>query len=299
MVSSGTVNGDLSSIQSEFSSYTSNTSGLNGSWQGPSFDNFLAKTDNFISEFNSTIEGEMSSFAEACDLYERYVTARKNLETANYNVSEAKKAEDSSAASQWAAKASDYKTEMGNLKPQIEAALVAASSAKLEASTMNYSTSGGSVVASAMNLDGDLILSDSGYVFPFAKGVDAPITSHVGLRDAPTAGASSDHHGTDIGIPEGTEIHSLSSGTVINAGRGDAGGFGNWVRVQQDDGNVVIYGHVSKSDFYNVGDRVNAGDVVALSGNEGVSTGPHLHLEMHDANGNLLDSENYFKDVWT
>lgn len=296
MVSSGNVNGDLSTIQSCFSSYSSSTSGLSGSWSGPSFDNFLAKTDDFISEYGSTLDGEMSSFAEACDLYNQYVTARKNYETSNYNINEANKAKDSNAASEWSVKASEYKAEMDNLRPQIEAALVAASSTKLEANSINYSMSGDKIVPLTFNADGDLILSKSGYVFPFAKGVDAPITSHVGLRNAPTAGASSDHKGTDIGVPIGTEIHSLSSGTVLHAGQ--AQGYGQWVQIQQDDGKIVTYGHVSKYDFFNEGDRVNAGDVVALSGNEGISTGPHLHLQIEDADGNLYDSENFFEDVW-
>ncbi len=149
------------------------------------------------------------------------------------------------------------------------------------------------------NADGLIISDESGYVFPFAEGVSAPITSHVGLRNNPFGGGGTEgHNGTDIGVSFGTEIHAIAGGTVINAGRGDAGGFGNWVRIQQDDGNVVIYGHVSKSDYYSVGDRVEAGDVIANVGSEGRSTGPHLHLEMHDANGNLLDSENYFGDCW-
>ncbi len=295
MVDSGKVTSDLSSIKSSFDSYTSATGGIGSSWTGPSSDNFQAITEAFIGEFSSTISGEMDSFAEACSLYSEYEYACECLANARNNKALADKAKDAAGQSEWGGKVTQYETEKNNLKQQIEAALVAASSAKLEANSMNYDAGSSSV---APQLSGDLILSNSGYVFPFAKGVDAPITSHVGLRDAPTAGASSDHHGTDIGIPEGTEVHSLASGTVINAGRDDAGGFGNWVRIQQDDGNVVIYGHVSKSDFYNVGDRVNAGDVVALSGNEGVSTGPHLHLEMHDADGNLLDSENYFEDVW-
>lgn len=146
--------------------------------------------------------------------------------------------------------------------------------------------------------DGLIHSTESGYTFPFAQGVSAPITSHVGLRNAPTAGASTNHKGTDIGVSYGTEIHAIYGGTVINAGRSDAGGFGNWVRIRQDDGNVVSYGHVSKSNYFNVGDRVEAGDVIANVGSEGISTGPHLHLEIHDANGNLLDSENYFADCW-
>ncbi len=139
MVSGGTVSGDLSSIQSEFSSYSSATSGLSGSWSGPSFENFLSKTENFISEFTATIVGEMESFADACNLYKDYEQARKNLEICQSNISQAQAAEDSSGVRQWSAKASEYKDQMESLKPQIEAALVAASSSKLDAGSMTVS----------------------------------------------------------------------------------------------------------------------------------------------------------------
>jgi len=170
--------------------------------------------------------------------------------------------------------------------------------------TMPIIKTGGDIHANAsaatkIKNDGTLIVSEqSGYVFPFAKGVDAPVTSSVGPRSQPIAGASTNHKGTDIGVSFGTEIHAISGGTVINAGRSDAGGFGNWVRIRQDDGNVVIYGHVSKSDYFKVGDRVEAGEVIAKVGSEGYSTGPHLHLEIHDPNDNILNSENLFSDCW-
>jgi murein DD-endopeptidase MepM/ murein hydrolase activator NlpD len=170
--------------------------------------------------------------------------------------------------------------------------------------TMPIIKTGGDIHANANqtvihNNDGSLIISnESGYVFPFEKGVNAPVTSSVGPRNAPVAGASTNHKGTDIGVAQGTPIHCISGGTVINAGRGDAGGFGNWVRVKQDDGNIVIYGHVSKSDYFKVGDRVEAGDVIANVGSEGYSTGPHLHLEIHDKNDQILNSEHLFQDCW-
>ena len=165
--------------------------------------------------------------------------------------------------------------------------------------TVSSDSNSSSVSSSLSDVPEGLIKSEkSGYIFPLAEGVDAPVTSSLGPRDQPTAGASTNHKGTDIGIPEGTELHAMANGVVTNAGRDDAGGFGNWVRIEQDDGNVAIYGHVSDSSFYNVGDRVNAGDVVALSGNEGISTGPHLHLQIEDPDGNVLNSENIFSDCW-
>ena len=195
------------------------------------------------------------------------------------------------------------RTDLETRKKNINTYLTTASSPSLTATpvseTVSSDSNSSSVSSSLSDVPEGLIKSEkSGYIFPLAEGVDAPVTSSLGPRDQPTAGASTNHKGTDIGIPEGTELHAMANGVVTNAGRDDAGGFGNWVRIEQDDGNVAIYGHVSDSSFYNVGDRVNAGDVVALSGNEGVSTGPHLHLQIEDSDGNVLNSENIFSDCW-
>jgi murein DD-endopeptidase MepM/ murein hydrolase activator NlpD len=86
------------------------------------------------------------------------------------------------------------------------------------------------------------------------------------------------HYGLDLAAPLGTPIVAASDGVVIRAGR--ASGYGNAVYVQDADGNVHIYGHMR---YYSVsaGDIVHAGDQIAKVGNEGQSTGPHLHYEIH------------------
>ncbi|QIS08856.1 M23 family metallopeptidase [Nocardia arthritidis] len=94
------------------------------------------------------------------------------------------------------------------------------------------------------------------------------------------------HYGLDFADQLGAPIHSVSSGTVIDAG--PASGFGLWVRVKQDDGTTAVYGHVN--EFYvHPGQRVNTGDVIATVGNRGNSTGPHLHLEIWDPSGTKID----------
>ncbi len=94
------------------------------------------------------------------------------------------------------------------------------------------------------------------------------------------------HYGVDIADALGTPIHSAMSGTVLEAG--PASGFGQWVRVQQEDGTIAVYGHVN--DMYvQAGQHVEAGDVIASVGNRGQSTGPHLHLEIWDVNGKKVD----------
>ncbi|AHH15619.1 M23 peptidase family protein [Nocardia nova SH22a] len=98
------------------------------------------------------------------------------------------------------------------------------------------------------------------------------------------------HYGVDFADSIGTPIHSVENGTVIDAG--PASGFGLWVRVKQDDGTTAVYGHVNEI-LARVGQRVNAGDVIATVGNRGNSTGPHLHLEIWDPNDVKIDPTPY------
>ncbi|WP_280392438.1 M23 family metallopeptidase [Nocardia brasiliensis] len=94
------------------------------------------------------------------------------------------------------------------------------------------------------------------------------------------------HAGLDLADAIGTPIAAVTDGVVIEAG--PASGFGMWVRVQQDDGTIGIYGHVNDI-LATVGQQVRAGDIIATVGNRGFSTGPHLHYEIHTAGGEPID----------
>jgi murein DD-endopeptidase MepM/ murein hydrolase activator NlpD len=85
------------------------------------------------------------------------------------------------------------------------------------------------------------------------------------------------HYGIDLAAPLGTQIVSATDGVVLRAG--PATGFGNAVYIQDADGNVHVYGHMR---YYSVraGQIVHAGDPIAKVGNQGQSTGPHLHYEI-------------------
>ncbi|MGV9617016.1 M23 family metallopeptidase [Nocardia xishanensis] len=129
------------------------------------------------------------------------------------------------------------------------------------------------------------------------KGVHQQVAPAPAVR--PVAGAISSgfgsrwgefHYGLDFADQLGAPIHSVSNGTVIEAG--PASGFGLWVRVLQDDGTTAVYGHVNDM-FVSEGQRVRAGDVIASVGNRGQSTGPHLHLEIWDQNGAKIDPMPY------
>jgi murein DD-endopeptidase MepM/ murein hydrolase activator NlpD len=103
------------------------------------------------------------------------------------------------------------------------------------------------------------------------------------------------HYGLDLAAPLGTPIYAAADGVVLEAGR--VSGFGNAVYIQDADGNVHIYGHMR---YYDVaaGDIVRAGDQIAKVGNEGYSTGPHLHYEIHrgDMHGRPLDPEKWLAE---
>ncbi len=87
------------------------------------------------------------------------------------------------------------------------------------------------------------------------------------------------HGGIDMAAPLGTPIHAATDGVVVAAG--PASGYGHWVQIKAADGTITMYGHMSSAGVHvSKGDKVTAGDVIALVGNEGFSTGPHLHFEV-------------------
>jgi hypothetical protein len=95
------------------------------------------------------------------------------------------------------------------------------------------------------------------------------------------------HSGIDLAMPEGTTLRSVADGVVDRVFDG-TGLIGKGLSVKFPDGTRAIYGHMNEVKAH-VGDHVNAGDIVGLSGNTGNSTGPHLHFGLKDANGSVLD----------
>jgi murein DD-endopeptidase MepM/ murein hydrolase activator NlpD len=85
------------------------------------------------------------------------------------------------------------------------------------------------------------------------------------------------HYGIDLAAPYGSPIYAAGDGVVVDAGF--AHGFGRWIVVQHANGDVSIYGHEYKI-LVHKGERVQAGQLIALVGSEGESTGPHLHFEV-------------------
>ncbi|GAB4082809.1 M23 family metallopeptidase [Modestobacter muralis] len=103
--------------------------------------------------------------------------------------------------------------------------------------------------------------------------VNGRLTSSYGARWGTT------HYGLDIAAPMRTPEYAAADGVVIRAGA--ASGFGLAVYILHDNGDVTVYGHMDKI-LVEDGQLVSAGDTIALLGNRGQSTGPHLHFEVFE-----------------
>lgn len=103
------------------------------------------------------------------------------------------------------------------------------------------------------------------------------VTSQYGKRNSPTSGASSNHKGIDIGVEEGTKVYACEDGRVTTATTSDTAG--NYIVIDHGNGYISKYMHNSELKV-KVGEKVKKGDVIALSGNTGVSTGAHLHFQI-------------------
>lgn len=113
------------------------------------------------------------------------------------------------------------------------------------------------------------------------------------------------HKGQDLATPETGDkvpIYAWYDGTVVKSGTAD--GFGNWIVIEHEvDGKTLstVYGHMKAEDLLvKEGDEVKSGQKISYQGNEGFSTGPHLHFEVHtgpwDPN-NAVDPKPYLKDA--
>ena len=112
------------------------------------------------------------------------------------------------------------------------------------------------------------------------------ISSNYGWRVHPITGVKTFHRGVDIAVPTGTALYSPVKGTVITSVYSDSAG--NMITIQNDTGWTVTFMHMDSRTVHS-GDVIEQGQRVGYSGNTGNSTGPHLHMEIHDAAGNTVN----------
>lgn len=117
------------------------------------------------------------------------------------------------------------------------------------------------------------------------------LSSRYGTRIDPFNGKKAWHEGVDFAGREGADIVAVASGVV--SWSGERYGYGKMVEVAHGDGVITRYAH-NQENLVKVGDMVRRGDVVALMGNSGRSTGPHVHFEVHK-NGRPVDPASYLR----
>jgi murein DD-endopeptidase MepM/ murein hydrolase activator NlpD len=131
----------------------------------------------------------------------------------------------------------------------------------------------------------------------WARPAGGYISSPYGYRIDPYTGAYALHAGTDLAAGCGSPIYAAHSGTVVLAG--PYGGYGNYIRIQNDGDSSfeTAYGHIVDGGILvSVGQRVQVGQNIARVGSTGMSTGCHLHFEIHH-NGGTQDPVPFMRSM--
>jgi len=116
------------------------------------------------------------------------------------------------------------------------------------------------------------------------------VTSQFGNRIHPITKVQSFHNGIDLAGKEGTVIACPADGVVTGVNTTTAGG--NQLFIRHDNGFTTGYAHLQKA-LVSVNQRVITSQVIALMGNTGQSTGPHLHLTVRNESGNYVNPVDY------
>ena len=130
-------------------------------------------------------------------------------------------------------------------------------------------------------MDGFYLAGNGQQVYGPVMNVDwrNKISSNYGWRVHPITGKRTFHDGVDIAVPVGTALYSAVKGTVTRSFYSDSGG--NMITIENESGWRITFMHMD-SRTVSVGQRIEQGQLVGYSGNTGNSTGPHLHIQVHD-----------------
>lgn len=127
--------------------------------------------------------------------------------------------------------------------------------------------------------------------FPHCTPVAGHLTSTFGWREHPVEGGNKFHYGVDLGAENGTDILAFADGEFYASGESST--LGNYVMLRHQDGYVTLYAHCSRVTI--TGGSVKMGEKIAEVGDTGLTTGPHLHFELHD--GELYLNPIYYVDI--
>ncbi|MEZ4776515.1 MAG: M23 family metallopeptidase [Bacteroidia bacterium] len=122
--------------------------------------------------------------------------------------------------------------------------------------------------------------------------IEAPVSSAFGMRIHPIIKKWRMHTGVDFPVPVGTPVRAAGSGIVTKTvDRTGLSSYGKHLIISHDQVHSTMYAHLSKV-LVEPGQSVQQGETIALSGNTGLSTSPHLHFEIFK-NGKRVDPESY------
>ncbi|ACL69856.1 peptidoglycan DD-metalloendopeptidase family protein [Halothermothrix orenii] len=128
-------------------------------------------------------------------------------------------------------------------------------------------------------------LKKGAFIWPVLGRISSP----YGYRIHPITNKREFHGGIDIAVPIGTRIRAAASGTVIQSGW--IRGFGKTIIIDHENGIRTLYAHNSRL-LIRAGQKVKLGDVIALAGSTGMSTGPHLDFRIYNK-GKTVNPINY------
>ena len=254
--------------------------------------NKLVKTKNDIAEYQQTLKDDLADVVKVkADLETKQadlddVISQKNAEINKYSDDvEMQKA----LAAEYAKQESELDDKLAELARQEQQRLEEERKQR-EAEQQQQDNNGGSDNSGS---DSDNSGSNNGgsttgsgqFIWP----VSGPITDYFGPRESPTAGASSNHMGIDIGCSYGVPIAAADAGVVTVAEWGESGG--NYVMIDHGNGFVTMYLHNS-SLAVSVGDVVSQGQTIAYAGSTGYSTGTHCHFSVF-LNGSYVNPLDY------
>ena len=241
-------------------------------FKATSFTDLLGRLDII----NEIMDADQRVIDELQALQEEIETKKADLETG--------KAEEEAAKADLEAKKNELNTQRSATNADIQQ--LTANENETEAVLADLEAEQDALWAEAQRLSDQLIAQQAangqstksnpgGYIWP----VDSRyITSTVGGRASPGGIGSTNHKGTDIGrVGYTSSVYAAKAGTVIVSQYSSS--YGNYVVISHGSGNTTLYAHMS-SRKVSVGQYVNQGDVIGITGSTGNSTGPHLHFEV-------------------
>ena len=241
-------------------------------FRADSFTDLLSRLDMI----NEIMAADQRVIDQLKDLQAQIETAKTELET--------NKAEEEAAKSELEARKSELNTQRSEANALIQQ--LAANESETEAALDELEAEQDAIRAEIQRLNEQLIAQQAangnsvqsnpgGYIWP----VDSRyITSTMGGRTSPGGIGSTNHKGTDIGrVGYTSSVYASKAGTVIVSQYSSS--YGNYVVISHGSGNTTLYAHMS-SRKVSVGQYVNQGDVIGITGSTGNSTGPHLHFEV-------------------